>query len=265
MFLTGTLVFNNGDHAEFRPVVVVRAPQRSEDLLTTIQRSSTATWQRGIDHPADRSLGLTLDGRWVLDYQRSARCDHFWRRPTGSAVSMLSGWTRSSQRGGDVTGAWEEIRRTVPSGLWRRQRSTRPWTRCVVSTGTHRLTGPTDGMMQPCMRSLTTSSAVRRYRSYGADRRLSERRGVVRAGPEAAVRNHFRMAARRTDSGAVLRALTHAVDNDRRSSLPVQPLQPEPGPWPLTLTNRRTPAKQRRSSMRPTQCRTCAAPLVSRL
>ena len=67
MFLTGTLVFNNGDHAEFRPVVVVRAPQRSEDLLTTIQRSSTATWQRGIDHPADRSLGLTL----------SARCDHF--------------------------------------------------------------------------------------------------------------------------------------------------------------------------------------------
>jgi DNA-directed RNA polymerase specialized sigma24 family protein len=31
---------------------------------------------------------------------------------------------------------------------------------------------------------------------------------------EAAVRNHFRMAARKTDTGAVLRALTHAVDQD---------------------------------------------------
>lgn len=31
---------------------------------------------------------------------------------------------------------------------------------------------------------------------------------------ETAVRNHFRMGARRTDSGAALRALTHAVDHD---------------------------------------------------
>jgi hypothetical protein len=77
VFLTSTLIFNNGDHAEFRPLVVVRAPRRPEDLLTTIQRSSTATWQKGVDHPADRELGLTLDGRWVLEYQRAARCDVF--------------------------------------------------------------------------------------------------------------------------------------------------------------------------------------------
>lgn len=77
VFLTATFIFNDGDHTEFRPVVIVRAPLRREDLLTTIQRSSTATWQKGIGQPVDASLGLSLDGRWVLDYQRGARCDQF--------------------------------------------------------------------------------------------------------------------------------------------------------------------------------------------
>lgn len=77
VFMTSTLIFTNGDHAAERPVVVVRAPRHEFDYLTVIQRSSTATTQRGVDHPRDPSLGLNKDGRWVLDYQRAARCDRF--------------------------------------------------------------------------------------------------------------------------------------------------------------------------------------------
>jgi hypothetical protein len=77
VFMTATLIFTNGDHAIERPVVVVRAPRHKLDYLTVIQRSSTATTQRGVDHPRDLALGLDRDGRWVLDYQRAARCDEF--------------------------------------------------------------------------------------------------------------------------------------------------------------------------------------------
>lgn len=78
VFMTATLVFANGDHAYERPVVVVRAPASRLDYLTVIQRSSTATDERlGVRHPRDPSLGLNKDGRWVLDYQRAARCDQF--------------------------------------------------------------------------------------------------------------------------------------------------------------------------------------------
>ncbi len=77
VFLTGTLIFANGDHALERPVVVVRAPRHEVDYLTVIQRSSSATTQRGVDHPRDLALGLDRDGRWVLDYQRAVRCDAF--------------------------------------------------------------------------------------------------------------------------------------------------------------------------------------------
>lgn len=77
LFMTATLIFTNGDHAFERPVVVVRAPRHKLDYLTVIQRSSTATTQRGVDHPRDLTLGLDKDGRWVLEYQRAARCDQF--------------------------------------------------------------------------------------------------------------------------------------------------------------------------------------------
>lgn len=85
MFMTGTLVFIDGDHAIERPVVVVRAPRHGLDYVSVIQRSSTATTQKGVDHPRDLTLGLDKDGRWVLDYQRAARCDQFL------AAATLSG------------------------------------------------------------------------------------------------------------------------------------------------------------------------------
>ncbi|MFZ6005789.1 MAG: hypothetical protein ACOYXM_17840 [Actinomycetota bacterium] len=75
VFMTGTLIFNNGDHAIERPIVVVRAPRHRHDYVTVIQRSSTPKEQKGVDHPCDETLRLNKDGRWVLDYQRSVRCD----------------------------------------------------------------------------------------------------------------------------------------------------------------------------------------------
>lgn len=77
VFMTDTLIFNNADHAIERPVVVVRAPRHRLDYVTVIQRSSTPKSQKGVDHPKDAVLGLDKDGRWVLDYQRSARCEEF--------------------------------------------------------------------------------------------------------------------------------------------------------------------------------------------
>lgn len=77
VFMTGTLIFNNGDHAIERPVVVVRAPRHKHDYVTVIQRSSTPKDQKGVDHPRDDTLALNKDGRWILDYQRSVRCDEF--------------------------------------------------------------------------------------------------------------------------------------------------------------------------------------------
>jgi hypothetical protein len=77
VFLTETLIFANGDHATARPVVVVRAPRNKLDYVTVIQRSTTATTRQGVDHPVDDALGCDRPGRWVLDYQRSARCDQF--------------------------------------------------------------------------------------------------------------------------------------------------------------------------------------------
>lgn len=76
--MTSGLTFHDGDHADRRPTVVVRAPQVPLDYLTVIQRSSTAGPDlKGIDHPRDPNLGLEKDGRWVLDYARAARCDEF--------------------------------------------------------------------------------------------------------------------------------------------------------------------------------------------
>lgn len=84
VFMTATLVFTDGDHAVERPVVIVRPPRHTLDYLTVIQRSSTATTQRGVDHPRDLVLGLERDGRWVLEYQRAARCDQFLSAATFS-------------------------------------------------------------------------------------------------------------------------------------------------------------------------------------
>ncbi len=77
VYLADTLVFNNGDHADARPVVVVRPPRRRMDYVTFIQRSSTCFHLAGVDHPAEPSLGLDRDGRWVLAFQRSIREDEF--------------------------------------------------------------------------------------------------------------------------------------------------------------------------------------------
>lgn len=77
VFMTDTLVFADGDHALGRPVVVVRAPRNAVDYVTVIQRSSTAKEQKGVDHPKDAALGCNRDGRWVIEYQRSAHCDQF--------------------------------------------------------------------------------------------------------------------------------------------------------------------------------------------
>ena len=52
--MTNTLIFVNGDHAEFRPAVVLRAPQYGLDYVTVVQRSTTPKpAQKGIDHPRD--------------------------------------------------------------------------------------------------------------------------------------------------------------------------------------------------------------------
>lgn len=102
VYMTTTLIFTNGDHAIERPVVVVRAPRHTLDYLTVIQRSSTATSQRGVDHPRDPALGLDRDGRWVLQYQRAARCDEFLsvarhagRLPDAYLEPLIEMWERS--------------------------------------------------------------------------------------------------------------------------------------------------------------------------
>jgi hypothetical protein len=77
VYLADTLVFNNGDHAPARPVVVVRVPRRPLDYVTFLQRSSTCFHLPGVDHPADPALGLDRKGRWVFAYQRSVRSDEF--------------------------------------------------------------------------------------------------------------------------------------------------------------------------------------------
>lgn len=100
LFMANTLVFNNGDHADVRPVVVVRAPRRPMAYVTFIQRTSTCFHLRGFDHPADPTLGLDRDGRWVFDFQRSIRADEFsshrfdnrGQLETGYLTALLEAW-----------------------------------------------------------------------------------------------------------------------------------------------------------------------------
>lgn len=77
VYLADTLVFNNGDHAEARPVVVMRAPRRWMDYVTFLQRTSKCFHLPGVDHPPSPSLGLDRRGKWIFDYQRSVRADEF--------------------------------------------------------------------------------------------------------------------------------------------------------------------------------------------
>lgn len=103
LFMTGTLIFNNGDHAVERPVVVVRAPRLEHDYVTIIQRSSTPKAnQKGVDQPRDDTLGLNKDGRWILDYQRSVRCDellavadHRGRLPDAYLAPLVEMWQQA--------------------------------------------------------------------------------------------------------------------------------------------------------------------------
>lgn len=75
--MVNTVVFNDGDHAEYRPVVIVRAPKRETDYLVVIQRSSTCFYLPGVEHPASPSLGLDQRGKWVFRFQRSVRGAEF--------------------------------------------------------------------------------------------------------------------------------------------------------------------------------------------
>jgi hypothetical protein len=75
--LIHTVMFVNGDHAAQRPCVVVRAPRHDLDYITFIQRSTTPGSKAGVDHPGGFIPELDLDGRWVLEYQRSVRNDTF--------------------------------------------------------------------------------------------------------------------------------------------------------------------------------------------
>jgi len=77
VYMAHTVVFVNGDHAEDRPVVVVRAPAHRMDYVTVIQRTSTCFHLPGVDHPKSDELGLERAGRWVFDYQRAIRADQF--------------------------------------------------------------------------------------------------------------------------------------------------------------------------------------------
>jgi hypothetical protein len=72
-----TVIFTNGDHAQLRPCVIVRAPRHDLDYVTFIQRSTTPGKRAGIDHPKGLLPGLDLDSRWVLAYERSVRNDTF--------------------------------------------------------------------------------------------------------------------------------------------------------------------------------------------
>lgn len=74
-----TIGFANGDHADVRPVVVVRAPRHAMDYVTVIQRTSTCFHLPGVDHPKSAALGVERDGRWIFDYQRAIRADQFSR------------------------------------------------------------------------------------------------------------------------------------------------------------------------------------------
>jgi hypothetical protein len=77
VYVAHTIVFANGDHAEDRPVVVVRAPQHRTDYVTVIQRTSSCFHLPGVDHAKSDALGLERDGRWIFDYQRALRADQF--------------------------------------------------------------------------------------------------------------------------------------------------------------------------------------------
>lgn len=73
VFEVDTYVFANGDHADHRWVAVVRPPATASDLMTVIQRSSTATDRSGLDSPKSELPCCTRDGRWVLAYTRTVR------------------------------------------------------------------------------------------------------------------------------------------------------------------------------------------------
>jgi len=75
--MANTLVFNNGDHADTRPVVVVRSPQHRLDYVVFLQRTSTCFHLPGVDHAPDSALGLERPGKWIFAYQRTVRADEF--------------------------------------------------------------------------------------------------------------------------------------------------------------------------------------------
>jgi hypothetical protein len=77
VYMANTIVFVNGDHAENRPVVVVRAPRHRLDYVTVIQRTSTCMHLPGVAHTKSDALGLDRDGKWIFDYQRAVRADEF--------------------------------------------------------------------------------------------------------------------------------------------------------------------------------------------
>lgn len=65
------IVFNDGDHAEDRPVVIVIAPRERTGYVTVLERTSSRFDLPGVAHAASTELGLERNGKWVFEWQRS--------------------------------------------------------------------------------------------------------------------------------------------------------------------------------------------------
>lgn len=116
--MLSSMVFYDGDGAEHRPVVAVRA---SPTLSTTSPSSSDPprpTTSLGSPPPADPSQGLDNDGQWVLDFRRSVRWNqlaaslirHFGRLSTTPTSSPLSPCGRTHERRLDRTSRHPTLR-----------------------------------------------------------------------------------------------------------------------------------------------------------
>lgn len=76
IYLVETWIFGGSDPKQNRPCVVVREPASETDLVMVITRTSD-TDVRGVQHPQDPSLRLTLPGVFSLRHLRSAEARLF--------------------------------------------------------------------------------------------------------------------------------------------------------------------------------------------
>jgi hypothetical protein len=88
VFWADTWIFLDNDDKGQRPVVVVRAPQHREDIVTVIERSASRFDLRGVEHPSDATLDLNKRGKWILRYTRMPSAAIFCE-PNVRAVGRL--------------------------------------------------------------------------------------------------------------------------------------------------------------------------------